>query len=147
MWQWQSSLDLTVASGAISITVFTNPLERIRANKTARVPFIIGNMQDDGSLFTLGDNDLAAFLDSEFPGIPIPPDFVRSLYPGLNDTLVISASLRDLVFLWYGLRAARIVLDVLLNTLLQSCRVMDGCGRGVRYKECLPLYVWYVLMG
>lgn len=85
---------------ARSVTAFTNPLERIRAGITANVPIVLGNMENDGSAFAVGMTNLTAFLAGEIPGIPISPDFVRSLYPGENDTEVISDSLRDVGFRW-----------------------------------------------
>ncbi|KAJ7445249.1 Carboxylesterase [Mycena latifolia] len=81
-----------------NVTVFTNPLERLRASATAKVPIVIGNMQNDGSAFTVGMTNLTAFLETEFPGIPISPDLVRSLYPGQNDSDVISDSSTDAAF-------------------------------------------------
>jgi hypothetical protein len=84
-----------------SITVFADPLERLRSSATAKVPIIIGSMENDGSVFAFGLTNLTAFLEVEVPGIDIPPDFVRSLYPGQNDSLVISDSIRELVFRWW----------------------------------------------
>ncbi|KAF5370184.1 hypothetical protein D9757_010633 [Collybiopsis confluens] len=79
-------------------TIFSNNLERIRTGITARVPILTGNLQNDGTLFTLGESDLSAFLVSSGLGA-ISPDFVRALYPGQNDTNVIADSFRDSVFL------------------------------------------------
>ncbi|KAJ6481068.1 Carboxylesterase [Mycena sanguinolenta] len=81
-----------------NITVFTNPLERLRAGASAKVPIMLGNMENDGSVFTVGMTNLTAFLEGEIPGVPISPDFVRSLYPGENDTEVIADALRDVQF-------------------------------------------------
>ncbi|KAJ7103822.1 hypothetical protein C8R44DRAFT_640257, partial [Mycena epipterygia] len=79
-------------------TVFTNPLERLRTSATAKVPIVIGNMENDGSAFTVGMTNLTAFLEGEAPGNSISPAFVRTLYPGQNDSLVISDSFRDVGF-------------------------------------------------
>ncbi|KAJ7103832.1 Carboxylesterase [Mycena epipterygia] len=78
-----------------NVTVFTDPLERIRANTTAKVPLVIGNMENDGSSFAFGLTNLTAFLEQELPGNIVSPAFLRALYPGQNDSLVISDSLRD----------------------------------------------------
>ncbi|KAJ7034410.1 Carboxylesterase family-domain-containing protein [Mycena alexandri] len=83
-----------------SVTVFTNPLERLRASATAKVPIVLGNMENDGSAFTVGLTNLTAFLEGEIPGTPISPDLVRSLYPGENDSSIISDADRDLGFRW-----------------------------------------------
>jgi len=59
-------------------------------------------MQNDGTLFTVGDTNLTAFLEaSGFTGIDanITAAVVRSLYPGQNDTDVIADTFRDVVFL------------------------------------------------
>lgn len=84
-----------------SVTFFDDNLDRILLNSTARVPQLVGNMQNDGTLFTVGQSNLSAFLiDNGFGGI-VSPDTVRALYPGQNDTNVIADSYRDIVFLWY----------------------------------------------
>ncbi|THV04548.1 alpha/beta-hydrolase [Dendrothele bispora CBS 962.96] len=79
-------------------TLFANNLERIRAKQTARVPIFIGHMQDDGSVFTVGQTNLTQFLNTGATATGVSADLVRSLYPGLNDSQVIAAAFRDLVF-------------------------------------------------
>ncbi|KAJ7698124.1 hypothetical protein B0H17DRAFT_927865, partial [Mycena rosella] len=79
-------------------TVFPNPVERLRTGATANVPIIIGNMENDGTVFAEGLTNLTAFLDGEIPGSAISPDLVRSLYPGQNDSVIIADAIRDLVF-------------------------------------------------
>ncbi|KAJ7124805.1 Carboxylesterase [Mycena crocata] len=81
-----------------NVTMFSDPLLRIRTGLTARVPFIIGNTQNDGSLFALGLTDLSAFLTTTFGGL-VTPAQVRPLYPGLNDSLIISEIIKDFLFL------------------------------------------------
>ncbi|KAF8144029.1 hypothetical protein K438DRAFT_2103037, partial [Mycena galopus ATCC 62051] len=77
------------------LTFFSDPLQRIRTGLTARVPFIIGNTQDDGTLSAFNMTDLAAFLVTIFGSFPTA-DEVRSLYPsGLNDNAIISEAFRD----------------------------------------------------
>ncbi|KAJ7271070.1 Carboxylesterase [Mycena rebaudengoi] len=71
------------------VTAFSNPLSRIRTGLTARVPFIIGNMADDGSLSALGMMNLPQLLSTLFGG-QVTADQVRPLYPGLNDSMIIS---------------------------------------------------------
>ncbi|KAJ6573286.1 hypothetical protein B0H10DRAFT_2168600 [Mycena sp. CBHHK59/15] len=79
----------TLVSGLASTP---NPFERLRAASTARVPLIIGNLEDDGALFAVGITNLTA-VAAEIPGNPVTPEYVRSLYPGLNDSMVITSSL------------------------------------------------------
>ncbi|KAJ7706471.1 Alpha/Beta hydrolase protein [Mycena rosella] len=85
---------------ADDVTMFSDPLERIRTGLTARVPFIIGNTQDDGSIVAVGLTDLAEFLSTTFAFLEsVTPAQARAFYPGLNDSLVVSAIARDVIFL------------------------------------------------
>ncbi|KAJ7630562.1 Alpha/Beta hydrolase protein [Roridomyces roridus] len=80
-------------------TEFADPLQRIRTGLTARVPFIAGNTQDDGTLFAVGLTNVSAFLQAEFDGL-VTPAQVQVLYtPGLSDSAVIADVLRDFLFL------------------------------------------------
>jgi len=80
-----------------NFTVFSNPIERIQQKQTAHVSILAGAMQDDGSLFTLGETSLPVFLNSTV-GSFVTVDEVRAVYPGLNDTQIIPRVSRDLVF-------------------------------------------------
>ena len=60
-------------------------------------------MQNDGTLFTVGDTNLEEFLESSGfipPDADITADIVRSFYPGQNDSVVIADTYRDAAFLW-----------------------------------------------
>jgi hypothetical protein len=81
--------------------MFTNPFQRIKEKKTARVPILNGANQDDGTLFTVGQTSLPSFLTGMF-GSLVSVDQVRTAYPALNDTEIIPAVFRDFVFLWYA---------------------------------------------
>ncbi|KAJ7509590.1 Carboxylesterase [Mycena galericulata] len=81
-----------------NFTVFADPLERIRASETAKVSILLGNMENEGNVFVFGMTNLTTFLASEIPSTPISANFVRSLYPGVNDSLVISDLVRDFGF-------------------------------------------------
>ena len=86
-----------------SITSFDDPLQRIRTGQTARVPLLLGNMEDDGTTLAFNQSDLSAFLAQQFGSLAgtIPLDKVRALYPGLNDSRVIAGAERDLIFRWW----------------------------------------------
>jgi hypothetical protein len=57
-------------------------------------------MQDDGSIFTVGQTDVGAFLNATFgPGV-ITQAELAPLYPGLSGFQEISQILRDFGFLW-----------------------------------------------
>jgi carboxylesterase 2 len=85
------------------VTVFDDPLQRIRTGLTARKPILIGSMEDDGTLSTIGISNLTAFLQATLgpAASAISPNLVRSLYPGLNDSQVIADVFRDLGFRWF----------------------------------------------
>ncbi|KAH9971638.1 Alpha/Beta hydrolase protein [Russula compacta] len=79
-------------------TGFDDPLERIRTGQSAQVPILLGSMQDDGIVFALPEpQNLSVFVAEQF-GSSVTPDVVRGLYPGLNDSEVISAVERDTLF-------------------------------------------------
>ncbi|KAJ7190399.1 Alpha/Beta hydrolase protein [Mycena pura] len=82
-----------------NVTVFTNSLERIRAGASARVPIMLWNVENEGSfnVFVIGETNLTAVVEAEFPGTAVTPDLVRSLYPGQNDSSVIASAFRDIV--------------------------------------------------
>jgi len=87
--------------GVDNITMFDDPLLRIRTGQIARVPILLGNMEDDGTVFTYNTSDsISAFLVSQFGsrGASISPDEVQALYPGLSDPQVIADAERDISF-------------------------------------------------
>lgn len=55
-------------------------------------------MQDDGTLFTIGQTNLTEYLAENF-GTLVSADQVRPLYPGLTDPQIIAGVDRDFVFL------------------------------------------------
>ena len=84
------------------MTAFADPLQRIRTGQIAQVPIITGTMEDDGTVFVYNRNEslstyLAGLLGSR---ADLYPRLVRALYPGLNDSQVIAAVERDLMFRW-----------------------------------------------
>ncbi|KAF5361302.1 hypothetical protein D9758_010267 [Tetrapyrgos nigripes] len=84
---------------ADNVTAFANNMERLQSGDVAQVPIYIGNTQDDGSLFAVGQSNLTAFLDGiGASAAQITPYDVRSVYPDLNDSAVIAASLREIMF-------------------------------------------------
>jgi hypothetical protein len=84
-----------------SITAFDDPLQRIRTGQTARVPLLLGNMEDDGSVLTYNSSNISTFLERFGPlASAVTPDEVRALYPGLSDPQVIAGAERDILFRW-----------------------------------------------
>ncbi|KAF7340062.1 Carboxylic ester hydrolase [Mycena venus] len=99
LYQWTHQWLLCASRRWVLSPVFSDPLLRIRTGLTARVPFIIGNTQNDGSVFAVGLNDLNAFLTTTFLGL-ITAAEVRPLYPGLtSDNAIIAEIIKDVEFL------------------------------------------------
>jgi hypothetical protein len=85
------------------VTVFDDPLQRIRLGQFARVPILLGNLEDDGSVVVLETpGNLSAFLAELFGPLEalLTPALVRALYPGLSDSQVIAAVVRDILYRW-----------------------------------------------
>ncbi|KAJ7693571.1 hypothetical protein B0H17DRAFT_488647 [Mycena rosella] len=59
---------------------------------------MIGNTQNDGSLFAVGLTDLPAYLAATFDGV-VTADQMRALYPSLSDTFIIPEIIKDFEFL------------------------------------------------
>lgn len=88
-----------------SVTVFDDPLQRIRQGQIAHVPILLGSMEDDGTILGPGTpNNLSAFLADQIGPGPletlISPTLVRALYPGLSDLQVMAALERDVTSRW-----------------------------------------------
>ena len=86
-----------------SVTVVNDPLQHIRTGQTARVPILLGSLEDDGTIFTFNTSEsLSTFLVGRFGSLTgtVPPNKVRALYPGLSDPQVIAAVERDILFRW-----------------------------------------------
>ena len=86
-----------------SVTFFDDPLERIRKGQFARVPILLGNTEDDGTVFTyIMSENLSTFPVDKFGSLAgsVPPDKIRALYPGLSDPQIIASTVRDILFRW-----------------------------------------------
>ncbi|KAJ7931334.1 Alpha/Beta hydrolase protein [Mycena leptocephala] len=83
-----------------TIRNFTNgPSSGTWGGLVDKVPFMIGNTENDGSLFALNQNNLATYLASTF-GTLVSANQVRALYAsGLSDNAVISEVVKDFLFL------------------------------------------------
>jgi len=84
-----------------NVTAFDDPLLRIRTGQVAQVPILLGNCQDDGSIFAYNTTKpLSTFLKDMFGSYAdhVPPKLVRALYPELSDLEVIYAVERDIHF-------------------------------------------------
>ena len=89
--------------GVGSVTMFDDPLQRIRTGQIARVPILLGNVEDDGTVFALvAQQNLSATIAllTGPSGDLLSPTVVRGLYPELSDPQVIAAMWRDIRFRW-----------------------------------------------
>jgi hypothetical protein len=86
------------------VTAYDDPLQRIRMGQFAQVPILLGNLQDDGTVFTYNTSiSLSTYLKIQFGSHAdlVPPKLVRALYPKLlSDQQVIAAVERDVQFRW-----------------------------------------------
>ena len=94
-----------VMIGVDSVTMFDDPLHRIRTGQIARVPILLGNLEDDGTMFAyLEQKNLSAtiaqLIGSSGDQSDLSPTVVRGLYPGSNDPRVIADAWRDVQFRW-----------------------------------------------
>jgi hypothetical protein len=94
-------LSLTLA--LCSVTVFSNPFNRLQSNQTPKLPILQGSMQDDGTIWALGYSTLRQVLEAYLLGFAakVTDDEVLALYPGQNETQVMSSTIRDFKYRWY----------------------------------------------
>jgi carboxylesterase type B len=87
-----------------SVTFIEDSLQAIRTRNIPHVPILLGNMQDDGTIFAPTFPNLTTFLEVEFGKFPFfsPPNAttLQNLYPGLNDTRLFPAAVGDVLFRW-----------------------------------------------
>ncbi|KAH9991972.1 Alpha/Beta hydrolase protein [Russula compacta] len=87
--------------GVDNVTIFDDPLQRIRAGLIAKVPILLGSLQDDGIVLALSTfPNVSVFLAEQFGplGVSFLPALPQVLYPGLNDTQLLAAVVRDVSF-------------------------------------------------
>ncbi|KAI0288310.1 hypothetical protein BC826DRAFT_698145 [Russula brevipes] len=97
-----SSEERHIPSWACSVTVFDDPLQRIRTGQIARVPTLLGTTKDDGTVFALIYPNVSTFLVNQFGpiGNTFLPAELQALYPQMNDTQLFDAVVRDVLFRW-----------------------------------------------
>ena len=122
-----------------SITVFTSPIDRISSHQTARVPILLGENKDDGSLFLAGNTNpsLESFLQSR--GNPVSADEVRVVYPNfLGNIELVETVIRDIEFTWYIYTFLRCLFQKQLSTfspieLTAKATIRSGVPNVFRY--------------
>lgn len=92
------------------MTFIDDSLQAIRTGQIPRVPVLLGGVEDEGRIFAPIYQNISFFLGAEFGRLSFyrPPNVtaVNALYPGLNDTQVFDAVIRDVLFRWCALRFA-----------------------------------------
>lgn len=86
-----------------SYTIFTDSLQRIQRGQFAKTPILIGDLEGDGTIWALFYDSIREVLESylgpEFAAT-VTDDQVRALYPGQNDSEVMSSFIRDDHYRW-----------------------------------------------
>jgi hypothetical protein len=149
-----------------SVTLFSDPLQRIRNGQTSKVPFVIGHTENDGSLsllfstltcslicsahrslFALNQDNLTTYLSNTF-GTLVTADQVRALYAsGLSDNAVIAEVVKDFLFLWLVSKFIIVALFIIetdrpVTNWQQPCRALECRCREYR-NERIPVCVRY----
>ena len=88
------------------MTIFDDPLQRIRTGQIAQVPILLGSLEDDGTVFALAmlgaSQNISTYITQLVgpDGSVVSPTVARGLYPGLSDSQVLAAVGRDILFRW-----------------------------------------------
>jgi hypothetical protein len=131
--------------GFRSVTFFDDPLQSIRTGQIARVPILLGSMEDDGTVFASFFPNVSAFYANQFGSLGaffLPPN-LTTLYPGLIGTPLVSAVIRDVWFLWCALRLLWV--EKLLMLLRKPSKIMEWCVRRKRDQERVPIHIRYAI--
>jgi hypothetical protein len=121
-----------------SVTFIDDPLQAIRTGQIPQVPILLGNMEDDGTIFAPTFPNLTTFIGFEFGKLPFfrPPNAttLQNLYPGLNDTQLFPAAVRDVLFHWCVFRSLWVgyTNDRVLNKARRNHGVMRLSQAGLR---------------
>jgi carboxylesterase type B len=89
------------------VTFIDDSLQAIRADQIPRVPVLLGGVEDEGTIFAPLYPNVTFFLGAQFGRLSFyrPPNVteLNALYPGLNDTQLLAAVIRDVLFRWCAL--------------------------------------------
>ncbi|KAK1216287.1 hypothetical protein PQX77_021096 [Marasmius sp. AFHP31] len=133
-----------------NVTVFGDPIKRIGANQSARVPLMLGNTKDEGLLFQFesGAKTLGDILQSLFGEAAPDEELVRGAYPGLNDTQMIPVIASDLIYqcpanLWANATVASGMTDVYRYIYGPKSNFIPGF-EGTPHAAELPILFGYL---
>jgi carboxylesterase type B len=91
------------------VTLFDDPLQRIRTSQIAQVPILLGSLKDDGTVFALAElgasQDIPTYMAQLLGPLDNLPSstVVQASYPGLSNAQVLAAIGRDIMFRWHVL--------------------------------------------
>ena len=113
-----------------SVTFISDSLQAIRTGQIPQVPVLLGGVEDEGTIFAPLYPNVTFFLGATFGRLSVfrPPNVteVNSFYPGLNDTQILDAVVRDVLFRWCVLRF------VLRTTVLNRLQKIVQRNYGVK---------------
>jgi len=85
-----------------SVTFISDSLQAIRTGQIPQIPVLLGGVEDEGTIFAPLYPNVTFFLGATFGRLSVfrPPNVteVNSFYPGLNDTQILDAVVRDVLF-------------------------------------------------
>ena len=91
-----------------SVTFISDSLQAIRTGRIPQIPVLLGGVEDEGTIFAPIYQNVSFFLETMFGQLSFyrPPNLteVNSFYPGLNDTQIFDAVIREVLFRWCALR-------------------------------------------
>ena len=132
-----------------SVTFISDSLQAIRTGQIPQVPVLLGGVEDEGTIFAPLYPNVTFFLGATFGRLSVfrPPNVteVNSFYPGLNDTQILDAVVRDVLFRWcalcFSLRKKAPINRVRKNSptkLWSEALVTSGIKDVYRYTYGMP---------
>lgn len=119
-----------------SVTFIADSLQAIRTGQIPQVSVLLGGVEDEGTIFAPIYNNVSFFLGAQLGRISFyrPPNMteVDSLYPGLNDTQVLDAVIRDELFRWCALHFALRRRGLMSNRVLKIAQRNYGVRRSLQ---------------
>lgn len=94
-------LEITFSPVVDGITNSQDVAPLIKSGQFAQVPFVTGTDSQEGRVFEVGQNNLTAFLESEFPTLTALQTAIKAEYPpsvNMTDYEIISDVFTDIAF-------------------------------------------------
>ncbi|KAI8822384.1 Carboxylesterase [Fimicolochytrium jonesii] len=157
--QAEQSLNLPFSIVVDEFTIFSDPVARRTSGLAAKVPMVIGTMQDEGFMFTLGTANFTQFVQATFPGAPV--EVVTALYPigagkpYATDSDAAAAAFRDVVFQCkaridsaiHAVKSNPRVHRYLYQASFANQQIIPGLPNGAYHSAELPLEFGFPIAG